>query len=146
MRFPHHYREYAVGHSYEGFTLNVTDRWLPGWLAETVLGALLGALGHPCCGRGLGRIEVINAAAYRLLSNVANWGISRDRRRVHVPLTVDQAITLAPWYRDSIGPEVPSPSTARTSPATSGPTRSSLPSGATTAVAFLTPADGGRRR
>ncbi|MDN5860209.1 MAG: hypothetical protein L0H84_16485 [Pseudonocardia sp.] len=105
MRFPQHYREYAVGHSYEGFTLNSTDRWLPGWFAETVLGVVLGTLGHPCCGRGVGRIEVINAAAYRLLNGVTNWGITRDRRRVDVPITVDQAITLAPWYRDWIGPD-----------------------------------------
>lgn len=75
------------------FRLWVTDRL---WLAvalEFVVERLLELLGHPCCGRGLGRIERVNVAAFQLL-NLPNRFL--DRPVVCLPVSDEDAELLQP--------------------------------------------------
>jgi len=95
-------RRWSVVHGRDGFALYVRDCWLPGILAEHVTGAFLAALGHPCCGRGIGRIPSDHFDI--MWFTVLNWPCRfavRDRMVIDLPLTVEQALTLAPsWAGD----------------------------------------------
>ncbi len=93
-------RHYHVMHGRDGFTLMARDRWLPGIAAETGANAFLAALGHPCCGRGLGRIPGVDYLAFRVL-NAPNRLLRRDKRVMEIPLTVEQALTLQPSWAES---------------------------------------------
>ena len=81
-----------VTHGHAGFTLIIEDT--PFWalaLASSIDQVLAWA-GHPCCGRGLGRIDPICGWAYSLL----NWGYGVSFRhttiRLEMPLTAQQAV------------------------------------------------------
>lgn len=83
-----------VSHSSDGFKLVVeavpTWRWLVGAGTETTLGAL----GHPCCGRGLGRVPFVNTAAYRLLSAAVRTGVGPYV--FSQPISVEDALAVCP--------------------------------------------------
>lgn len=98
-------RCYWTGHSRDGFHLSVMDRWLPAVVAEGVVNTLLAALGHPRCGRGIGRIPGVDYVAYLLL-DAPNRLCQRDREVLKLPVTEGQALTIEPswaestWWRD----------------------------------------------
>lgn len=91
-------REWSVAHGRDGFVLLVYDRWIVGLIAEWIVEKLLAILGHPCCGRGIGRIPGIDHAAFVLL-NAPNQLRRHDTRVARLPLTVEQAFTFQPSLR-----------------------------------------------
>lgn len=68
-------------------------RW---WVGEVTENALH-FIGHPCCGRGIGRVRPIGWLAYRLLQ----WGETvRSNKRIEVAdtaITEDQYRDLGVW-------------------------------------------------
>lgn len=90
-------REYSVCGGNDGFVLDVRDRWLPGLAAEHLVTGVLAALGHPCCGRGLGRIEKVRELSCLLLV-APNQLFHRDRHLVHLSLTTEEAFALEPTF------------------------------------------------
>lgn len=94
-------RKWSVTHGRDGFMLWVRDEWVPYLVAEKVNHAVLAALGHPCCGRGLGRIsgDWIDLFWYRWL-NLPHRLYRFGKPVIEIPLTVEQAFTLAPHWRD----------------------------------------------
>ncbi|GAA1568614.1 MULTISPECIES: hypothetical protein [Kribbella] len=84
----------SVSHSARGFALVVeavpTWRWVVGAGTESTLSAL----GHPCCGRGLGRVPFVGTAAYRLLSVAVRTGVGPDV--FSRPISVDEALAVCP--------------------------------------------------
>ena len=93
-------RRYDVTHGRTGFKMSVFDRWLPGVATEAAVNAVLAALGHPCCGRGLGRIPGVDVAAFTVL-NWPNRLMRRDKRVLELPLTEAQALTLEPSWAEN---------------------------------------------
>lgn len=95
-------RQWSVTHGRDGFGLWVRDEWIPYLVVKKVNHAILVALGHPCCGRGpLGRIPGDRAQLFWFKwLNLPN-GLGRFSKKViEIPLTVEQAFTLSPHWRD----------------------------------------------
>lgn len=95
-------RCFHVGHSRDGFRLGVWDRFVPGIVAEGLVGGILAALGHPCCERGLlGRSDLVALAAFKFL-NLPNRLARRDRLVVEILISPEQAVTIEPqWARET---------------------------------------------
>lgn len=92
-------REYNVVHGRDGHQLVIRDCWWPGVLAEKATEAVLAALGHPCCGRGIGRIPRTEVFWFSVL----NWPCrfaARDNEVLSLPLTPEQAAALRPDLAD----------------------------------------------
>lgn len=90
-------RRTHVGHSLAGWHLTVWDRYVPALLAEAVVNGVLACLGHPCCGRGIGRWEPFSGLAFRFL-NLPNRLAHRDRELLSLPLTAEQAAAIEPEW------------------------------------------------
>jgi hypothetical protein len=92
-------RKWWVGHSKDGFHISCWDVWLPYHVAEKVVETALAVVGHPCCGRGLGRIPGVDVAAYVVLNLPNRWW----RHSVHIieiPVTREQALRIQPSWAD----------------------------------------------
>jgi hypothetical protein len=98
------HREYSVGCSYRGFSLTAYDYPLGRWALATLVEWLFGLLGHPCCGRGLGRIWPIGTVSYRLLSAALNLLTGAGASVLEIALTAVQALALHPRYAEDTGP------------------------------------------
>jgi hypothetical protein len=98
-------REYTVGHSHRGFTLEARDYPLVRWLVGEGVEWLLGSLGHPCCGRGLGRIGPVFEVSHRALEAAVNWQRRSGERVAAVRLTTEQALALQPRFAEDTGPD-----------------------------------------
>jgi hypothetical protein len=96
-------RRVHVTHSRWGYALRVTDtpHWAVAvnWLYET---ALMGLLGHPCCGRGIwGRLPApladrICTFAHSGLNVAGRVDWNRERLLLELPVTEEQASVLRP--------------------------------------------------
>ena len=94
------YRTANVAHSRDGFELHVIDT---PWWASAVRATgeeALEILGHPCCGRGIGRIGPICALAFRILQLVHRPEFRHGRKLLEVAITADQARHLNPEFVD----------------------------------------------
>lgn len=92
-------RRYWVSHGRDGFALDVRAMWVPYLLAEFVTEKILALLGHPCCGRGLGRIRGIDYAAFVFL-NAPNRLWRHNREVIRLPLMREQALLLQPDWAE----------------------------------------------
>lgn len=84
--------EVHVTHSWRGFELSVVRVGRLRWMVGHGIEDALAWLGHPCCGRGIGRIRPIFNAAHRLLT----WGltVAEGRMLVTLPLTSADAAAV----------------------------------------------------
>ena len=92
------HREHLVARTRDRYVLTVTDRPVLRYLAEVVIEHGMAALGHPCCGRGAGRLPFVHAPANALLYGVLTWASRRDRCIEDIPLTEGQARALNPGF------------------------------------------------
>ncbi len=94
-------RTATVAHSRDGFTLHVTDT--PWWAATVRATAeeALEVLGHPCCGRGLGRSDPVRDVAFTFMQVVDRFEADRQRIVLDIEVTADQAHQLAPEFVDA---------------------------------------------
>ena len=53
-------------------------------------------LGHPCCGRGIGRIETIEVLAYKLLSKAHAYEYKDEVVVLDLTVSEDEAFTADP--------------------------------------------------
>lgn len=85
-------RRYHVVHSSSGFRLSVMDHSRLALFLESVIEHILSLAGHPCCGRGIGKLDIVNALAFRLLNFPTRFPVHQV---VCLPLPVEQARILA---------------------------------------------------
>jgi hypothetical protein len=88
-------REYHVAHGRDGHHLAVRNCWRPALVANWAMQTVLAMLGHPCCGRGLGRIPKTDLFWHTAM----DWPcklMARDRPVISIPLTYEQAAILRP--------------------------------------------------
>jgi hypothetical protein len=124
------HRTHRVSHSKDGWALRVYDEAVLGTVAEVVAERALALLGHPCCGRGpLAKLQIsfrqlrrfgvptpgdveaygerdenaLDYFWYRVL-NLPNR-FHRSTELLRLPMTEEQARTLAPDFVDFYGPE-----------------------------------------
>ena len=93
------HRVYWVTHGRDGATLRVVDRRLVRHLVEGAVEGVMAAVGHPCCGRGLGRLDVISWAAHSLLCGALNWAARGERVVARIRLSDEEARALG-WPVD----------------------------------------------
>lgn len=96
------HRVFWTTHGRDGWSLAVVDRSPVRAAGEWLVESGLGLLGHPCCGRGIGRVGFINLVFFRLLNASTNWAARADRRVVTIPLTEGQVQALNPQMADRI--------------------------------------------
>ena len=96
------HRTYSVAHSRDGWLLQVDDEPWAMTIAERAVGAVLGALGHPCCGKGPLKGPLTDSDAGQLfwfqIMNLPNKLYRWNRHVAEIPLTEEQAETLAPEW------------------------------------------------
>lgn len=92
-------RHWDTCHGRDGFALVGWDMWLPFLVAEKAVETFLAAIGHPCCGRGLGRIPGVDMLFWEVLNLPSGWW-RHNRRVIELLLTAEQAFTIQPSWRD----------------------------------------------
>jgi len=97
------HREYTVRHSHRGFTLAARDYPLSRWLVSEVVERPLGLLGHPCCGRGIGRLGPVFEVSRGALNAAIDWQMHSGERIAEVRLTAERAMTLEPRFIEDAG-------------------------------------------
>jgi hypothetical protein len=95
---PAMHRVWWLGSDREGFVLRVVDRRVFRHAVEVGVEWVLVALGHPCCGRGVGRLGLVYVPSNALLYGVLGWASRGDRVVAHIRLTEDQARALDPGF------------------------------------------------
>jgi hypothetical protein len=87
--------EAHVLHSWKGYELRLES--VPAWrhLTAKVVDSTLAAVGHPCCGLGLGRVPFVSSAAYVVL--VAALGLDRGVVTYSAPISPQEARAINPW-------------------------------------------------
>jgi hypothetical protein len=95
------HRVYLVTHGRDGATLRVVDRRLVRHLVEGAVEGVMAAVGHPCCGRGLGRLGVAYWPAHALLVGVMQWATRGERIVARIRLSDEEAQTLSAWWCDA---------------------------------------------
>lgn len=95
--------EANVSHSWRGFELRIDRVPFVRLVTGRLLEDILAGLGHPCCGRGLGRIDHIQWASWKTLS----WAVrmAMGATVTSLPLTSSQARALS----DSVATELDDP-------------------------------------
>ena len=101
-------RRAEVWHGQEGYKLVVSDT---AWWALAVSVAydrLMDVLGHPCCGRGIGRVGPVCDAAWRLLQSTASVAWDHTVRLAELPVDEGRgagvvARRLGRLARDAVG-------------------------------------------
>ncbi len=95
------HRTANVAHSRDGWSLHVTDT--PWWAAAVRATGeeALEVLGHPCCGRGLGRVGPVCDLAFRFVQIVNRFEADRQRIVLGIEVSADQALQLAPEFVDA---------------------------------------------
>jgi hypothetical protein len=83
-----------VSHSWRGYELEVeaVPSWR--WLVATATESSLSAIGHPCCGRGVGRVPFLGGAAYRILTTAIRLGSGTRTFTTH--LSAAEAAAVSP--------------------------------------------------
>lgn len=89
-------RRYYLTYGQDGFALRVADQHVVQQMCEAVVETTLTLLGHPCCGRGLGRWEPISDLAFRLLN--LPYRFLPDRVVTHLPVSDEHAEVLDPVF------------------------------------------------
>ncbi|GAA1661355.1 hypothetical protein GCM10009744_63870 [Kribbella alba] len=85
-----------VSHSWRGYELEVeaVPSWR--WLIASVTESTLSAVGHPCCGRGLGRMPFLGGAAYRTLAAAIRLGSGTRTFSTHI--SAAEAAVVSPAF------------------------------------------------
>jgi hypothetical protein len=91
-------RRARVWHGRDGYKLAISDSAWWALAISVTYDRLMDVLGHPCCGRGIGRLDPAGALAWKLLQSTANIDWDHTSRLAELP--VDEDVARALWLGD----------------------------------------------